>query len=200
MRKVFVLMFLAMILVTKTTVCAQSDSVGNRTVPLMVAEICKMVELSEYQKEMLSNLYAVYIQQMDSAVYEVTDVNESSALIYNVKKQWNEELMTLLSDTQKIEYTRNSARSEVWEKAAAKVKSLRKNPKYSEEELAEFQQQIFDYLMLEKIAYACDRYNIERQKENIAQLKKLEPQSLKEANTLQKAKHQGVVYQNGYRW
>jgi hypothetical protein len=85
--------------------------------------------------------------------------------------------MKILSGRQKIEYVRNSSYPEIMDKADVKVKVLRESGKYSDKELEKFTSEIFEYLMLEKIAYICDKYDIERQKENIAQLKKYEPQS-----------------------
>jgi hypothetical protein len=168
--------------------------------PAIMAEICKMVELDSTQKAKLlrnSNDYAVC---MDSAIYKMKDREEAAKFIFWIKKTFNEKLMKILSDQQKIEYVRNSSYPEIMDKAEVKVKVLRESGKYSDEELEKFTSEIFEYLMLEKIAYICDKYDIERQKENIAQLKKYEPQSLRTANARQKAKHQGVTYQNGYKW
>ncbi|GAB6012718.1 hypothetical protein [Viscerimonas tarda] len=168
--------------------------------PLKVAELCKMVELDNEQLAVLITMNDTYSAEMDSAINKVADRLEASRLIYETKKKFNTGFMDLLSEKQKASYTRVSAHSEIMEKAAEKVRALRKTGKYAEQELAQYTTEIFEYLMLEKIAYTCDKYNIERQKENIAQLKKFEPKPLKAANTLQKAKHQGVVYQGGYKW
>ncbi|GHT54191.1 hypothetical protein FACS189446_3310 [Bacteroidia bacterium] len=128
------------------------------------------------------------------------DKTKAAELIYETKKKFNTKFMNLLSDKQKIEYVRNSSYPEIMEKAKVKMKELQKTEEYSAEELEKNTLEIFEYLMLEKIAYICDKYDIERQKQNIAQLKKYEPQALKTANARQKAKHQGVTYQNGYQW
>ncbi|MCD7972970.1 MAG: hypothetical protein LUG18_09965 [Candidatus Azobacteroides sp.] len=54
--------------------------------------------------------------------------------------------------------------------------------------------------MAEKVVYAWEKYDIEKQKENIAQLKRFEPTSLKEANAQQKIKYNGKPHQNNYKW
>jgi hypothetical protein len=175
-----------------------ADKGNNR--PLLTAEINKMVELDSVQVKKINDLYIDYEATMYYAINKEPDKKESATLIYRAKMRFNTKLMDLLSDKQKIEYVRNSSHPEIMEKAGVKVSVLRRTEKYTEEELERFTFEIFEYLMLEKITYICDKYNIERQKENIAQLKKYEPASLRAANVLQKAKHQGVVYQNGYKW
>ena len=168
--------------------------------PLFLAEIIKMVELSSPQLETLNNYYIDYATTMEDAINKKEDLKESAEIIYKAKEKFNVRLMKLLSEKQRVEYVRNYSYPEIMEKAKVKVDVLQRTENYSEKELEQFTSEIFEYLMLEKIVYICDKYNIERQKENIAQLKKFQPQSLITAEALQKAKHQGVVYQNGYRW
>ena len=177
-----------------------AQSQESKEPDLMLAEIFKMVTLDAKQKEAMYNLYIDYVATMNYAINKVQDKTEAAKLIYNTQEKFNTNFMDLLSDKQKIEYVRNYAYPEIMEKASVKVKVLERTGRYSDKELEKFTSEIFEYLMLEKIAYICDKYNIERQKENIAQLKKYVPQSLKTAEALQKAKQQGVVYQNGYQW
>jgi len=167
---------------------------------LRIAEIIKMVDLSASQLDTLNNFYIDYQSAMDYAINKVEDKKESAELIYAAKAQFNDRLMSLLSDKQKVEYVRNSSYPEIMEKTKVKVNVLQETGNYEEKELEQFTSEIFEYLMLEKIAYICDKYNIKRQKENIAQLKKLQPQSLITADALIKAKTQGLVYQKGYNW
>lgn len=167
---------------------------------LQVAEINKMVELNEVQKEKLNNLHSNYLAAMDSAINRIEDKRKAAFTIHRCKQTFNTNLMELLSDEQKVEYIRNYATPEVAEKARVKVQVLRKSDKYTKEELKKHFDEIFEYLMLEKIVYVTERYNIDKQKENIAQLKKLEPKGLKAANTFQKIKHQGKRYQDGFQW
>jgi hypothetical protein len=183
-----------------THVQAQETTDGSSEFPLLTAEINRMVELDAEQKEALNHFYVDYAASMNYVINKEQDKKKCAEFIYLAKKKFNSRFMNLLSDKQKIEYVRNSSYPEIMEKAEVKVKVLQRTEKYTEKELEQFTSEIFEYLMLEKIAYVCDKYNIERQKENIAQLKKYEPQSLKAANSLQKAKHQGVTYQNGYKW
>jgi len=168
--------------------------------PLRLAEICKMVELSASQLDTLNHYYTDYADAMKYAINKVEDKKESAQLIYRTKEKFDTRFMSLLSDKQKREYVRNSSSPEIMEKTKVKIYILQKSGNYTEKELEQFTLEIFEYLMLEKIAYICDKYNIERQKENIAQLKKLQPKSLITADALIKAKQQGVTYQRGYQW
>lgn len=168
--------------------------------PLKIAEICKMVQLDSNQKSVLNNLYVSYKAAMDSAIFLIESPAAASKLIYHTKEVFNSKFMELLSDKQKAEYVRNTAAPEIAKKTDAKMKTLRKSGDYTELELEASYSEIYEYFMLEKIVYVSDKFNIDRQKENIAQLKKLEPQMLKTANSIQKAKHQGKTYQKGYQW
>lgn len=175
------------------------NKVKNK-MPMKIAEILKMVTLDKKQQKSLMAIYRVYKAEMDSAIYIVSDKTEASTLMYTARKKFNTQFMDMLSDDQVIEYIRASSHMEVMNKANAKIESLRESGEYSEEDLKKFTGQIFEYFMMEKIVYARDKYDIKKQKENIAQLKKLEPASLKKANALQKVKHQGKPYQNGFQW
>lgn len=189
------LIFVLLILVSGTvSLTAQNDC------SLIVAELNKMVDLNDNQKTKLLSLYSAYLDSLEVAIKNVSDREQSSLKIYQCKQFFNTSFMDMLSEKQKSEYVRAYAYPEVTEKAKAKVKILEKSGKYSEKELQKSFTEIYEYLMLEKIVYATQRYDIEKQKENIAQLKKSEPQSLRAANAYQKVKHQGVKYQDGFQW
>jgi len=54
--------------------------------------------------------------------------------------------------------------------------------------------------MLEKYVYAKDKYDVAKQKENIRRLKRIEPSSIKESNTIEKIKAQGKLSKNKINW
>jgi hypothetical protein len=56
-------------------------------------------------------------------------------------------------------------------KAEAKVDLLRQNGNYTEQELQQKRQEIFNYLIKEKVVYLRDKFNIAKQKDNIHKLK-----------------------------
>ncbi len=197
MRKTF-LVFIFFSSINSITILNSQNQ--QKEIPVRIAEINKMVQLNNDQKSALNNLYDKYKHHMDSALYKIEMPMEASALIYKAKQRFNAGFMKLLSQKQKAEYIRNTATPEIAKKTEAKIKTLQKSGDYNESELQVAYNEIFEYFMLEKMVYVNDKYNIERQKENIAQLKKLEPQMLKTANAMQKAKHQGKTYQKGYKW
>jgi hypothetical protein len=190
--------FIVMLLVlTGSRVLNAQDT---EKLPFKLAEINKMVTLNPSQQKKLENYHKHYEAIMDSALYKVQDKNEATFLIRKTKQKFDEYFFDLLSEKQKTEYIRTLSTPEVQEKAKAKVDILYKAKKYSNKELQDAYDEIFEYLMLEKIVYSTQKYNIEKQKENIAQLKKLEPQALRTANAFQKVKHQGKKYQDGFQW
>lgn len=176
------------------------DSLQSTQTPTKLAEIRKMVSLDDEQSLKLDLIFEKYANIMDSAIYKVQDTREASNIIYRAKKYFDISFMNVLSDIQKKEYVQNIATPEISRKTEGRMYYLKNSGEYSEAELDQFYDEIFNYLMLEKYVYVTEKYNHLKQKENIAQLKKLEPKCLKTANGLQKAKHQGRTYQNGYHW
>ncbi|MDU1889566.1 MAG: hypothetical protein E6767_02645 [Dysgonomonas sp.] len=168
--------------------------------PFKLAEISKMVTLNSSQKEKLQKYHDRYVIIMDSAIYNISDKREAALLIRKTKKNFDNYFFDLLSEQQKTEYIRSTSTPEVMEKAQVKVDILEKSGKYTKKELQDAYDKIFEYMMLEKIVYSTQKFDIEKQKENIAQLKRLEPQYLKTANSFQKVKHQGKKYQDGFQW
>lgn len=179
---------------------AQETAVSYIGLSLRAAEVAKFVELSEEQFAQLKALDELYNQKMDTALNYTEDLTEVSRKIYDANKQFETELFNLLTETQKYNYIRVSSMYEVFAKALFKVELLKNTGKYSDSELEVFLGEIYNYLVLEQIPLVRDRYFILRQEDNIQQLKKQEPQSLREANALQEAKRRGIKYQNGYVW
>jgi hypothetical protein len=177
------------------TVQAQMNDVTRR-----IVEVKKMVDIDSEQEARLAELVRIYYATIDSILLKVDDKITASALIRDAKETYNKQFQALLSGKQMEEYIRVSAHDEITDKTAGKLNTLRESGKYSEADLQQFSVQIFEYYMLEKVVYVREKYNNEKLKENISQLKKYEPQCLKSANALQKAKQEGVVYQGGYKW
>jgi hypothetical protein len=131
---------------------------------------------------------------------KVEDAAVVAELTYQSNRELHEVMMNTLSEEQRNRYIRVTNTPEVEAKAAAKVDELRETGDYTPEMLNEAQTQIFEYLMLEKIVYARDKYDLRKQKENIRLLKKLEPTHLKKANTREKLRTQGSSVQGRVQW
>lgn len=63
-------------------------------------------------------------------------------------------------------------------------------------------QDIYKYLMLEKIVYFTYKYDYAKQKNNISRLKAIQPSVLKASNNIEKQKRLREVYlrQNSMEW
>ena len=108
--------------------------------------------------------------------------------------------MRILTDIQKVRYIQVTKTPDVMAKAEAKIKILRESNQYSEEQLASMKTEIFNYLMLEKVVYTRDKYDLIKQKENIEKLKQIKPNSLKESETREKLNSQGKIHQGNINW
>ena len=165
-----------------------------------ITELKKMIDLTPGQEEILRSAYIKHQEQGDSILQKVKDAALASELSYRSNRELHSVLMNTLTEAQRNRYIRIDSTPEVWAKAAAKVAELAETGDYTEAQLAEAQTEIFDYLMLEKIVYARDKYDLRKQKENIRKLKGGEPTHLKRANAREKMRTQGKSEQGIVQW
>ncbi len=172
-----------------------------------ITEIKKIITISPAQEERLRNAYEAYQALNDSVLYQVQDANVAAQLTYAANKKWQQTLMKTLTEEQRNQYIRVTAAPEVQAKAAAKVETLKESGSYTQAQLDSAQTQIFEYLMLEKVVYARDKYDYRKQKydyrkqkENIAQLKKRQPARMRQADTQEKARIERKHYQGRTEW
>ena len=181
-------------------VCAQAPVQEKRRSDRKIIELKKIITISPTQENILRTAYEINQKESDSILFKVQDPALAATLKYEADKKLKQTLMNTLTETQRNKYIRITSTPEVNEKAAAKVSLLRETGAYSEAQLDSAQTEIFNYLMMEKIVYARDKYDYRKQKENIAQLKKLQPDKLKKANAQEKLKHQGNAKTGRYQW
>ena len=163
-------------------------------------EIKKVISLSPVQEESIRAAYIELQQMGDSILFKVKDPAAAAELSYESNRKYHGLFMNALTDPQRNLYIATNSTPEVMAKARARVALLRETEEYSEAELETALTNIFHYLMLEKIVYERDKYDHLKQKENIAQLKKLEPVELKKANSQEKLKTQGKSYKGQTQW
>ena len=182
---------------------AQNDST-NRTHRSLadgkLMEIKKIITLSPTQKTMIREAYNKNHQTSDSILYYVADPTQAAILKYQADKTLQTTLMSALTEAQKVKYLTIMGTPDVMAKAEAKVDLLRQNGNYSEQELQQKKQEIFNYLIKEKVVYLRDKYNIAKQKDNIHKLKETEPASLKESESLEKLKAKGKIDKGKIDW
>jgi len=201
MKQVFTAMGLILLLIQP--IMSQTDSTRTKRisgVERRLMEIKKIVTLSSTQEETLKTAYTVYQQENDSILFKVADSKQAAILKYRADKQIRETLMATLTEEQRIQYLTVQEAPYVMAKAEAKVELLRESGQYSEQELTEKQQEIFEYLMNEQIVYQRDRYNVSKLRDNIQNLRKVQPSSLRESDTREKLKVSGRINNGKIKW
>jgi hypothetical protein len=163
-------------------------------------EIKKVISLSSEQEEAIRAAYIELQQTGDSVLYKVNDPAVAAELTYESNKKFHTLFMHTLTESQRNLYIATVSTPEVMAKSLGRVALLRETEEYSEIELETALTHIFNYLMLEKIVYERDKYDPLKQKENIRQLKKLEPVELKKANNQEKLKTEGKSYKGKTQW
>ncbi|MCF0178940.1 MAG: hypothetical protein HUJ97_01665 [Bacteroidales bacterium] len=105
-----------------------------------------------------------------------------------------------MTDSQAIVYARHKGMMDVKMKTKEKMYYLENSKLYSKIELAAMERRIFQYLMLEKLVYMRDKYDLVKQKMNIQSLKNVQPKCLKEAETRRKLINRGDIVDGKINW
>lgn len=165
-----------------------------------IIEISKIVKLSKQQEAAIRKAYDAYNATVDSALYIEKSATKASRMKYFAGKTFNNILMQTLTEPQRNRYIRITSLPEIEAKTEYKISLLEESGEYTEAELKSKYNEIFNYLMMEKIVYARDKYDIRKQKDNIARLKNVQPKSLKESNIKEKQKTQGRFVDGKIKW
>lgn len=119
---------------------------------------------------------------------------------YEIEKKYHEELIRSLSKKQIAEYCNIVFAPEVDAKTNYKLSLLTEESNYSEAEISAMYQDIYKYLMLEKIVYFTYKYDYAKQKNNISRLKAIQPSVLKASNNIEKQKGYGKFISGKIQW
>lgn len=120
---------------------------------------------------------------------------------YAIDKKYHEELIQSLSEKQISEYCNVVFAPEVDAKTKYKLSLLTEEENnYSEAEVSAMYQDIYKYLMLEKIVYFTYKYDYAKQKNNISRLKAIQPAILKASNNIEKQKGYGKFVSGKIKW
>lgn len=163
-------------------------------------EISKIISLSDFQKSKIVDAYEKYEKTCDSIDCNVNDIKESVDLIYKAKLQLHKSIIGVLTDIQIAKYVNIAFSPEIAAKTEYKVSLLREGNAYSATELEVMRKQIYGYLMLEKVVYFRDKYDFDKQKNNISRLKIVQPNCLKESNNREKQKGLGKLIKGKINW
>ena len=165
-----------------------------------IIEISKIVQLSKRQEMKIRQAYDEYMLTIDSSLYNEPDGVRASEMKYRANKVFHNTLMNTLTDKQRLQYIQVTSTPEVEAKTQYKLDLLKESEEYTDEELSQMHDEIFEYLMSEKVVYFRDKYNAQKQKENISRLKNVQPRSLKESNIREKMKGQGRLRNGKVKW
>jgi len=201
MKQIFILAGLVLMLVQPCM--AQSDSTKAQRisgVERRLIEIKKIITLSPAQEETLKAAFTVYQQRSDSIFLNVADPKQVAILDYQVDKQTREMLMATLTDEQLIQYFSIRGIPGVMARTEAKLQLLRESGQYSEEELAQKQQEMFDYFMEQQVINQRDKYDFSKKMDDIQKLQTTQPASLRESDTRKKMKAAGRINNGKVKW
>jgi len=201
MKQIFLVAGLILLLIQP--IMSQTDSTKAKQISIVerkLKKIKKIVTLSPEQEASLKTAYILYQQKGDSIVFNVTAPELSTDLKYQADKQLHETLMATLTEEQRIQYLTTMLTPSVKEKTEARLKLLRESGQYTEEELAQKQKEIFDYLMERNIVYQRDKYSISKRRDSIQKMKKAQPASLRESNTRENLKASGRMNNGKIKW
>lgn len=120
---------------------------------------------------------------------------------YEIDKKNHEKLIKTMSDKQIADYCMLNFAPEVEAKTEYRLSLLTEvDNDYSESELEKIRNDIFNYLMLEKIVYYKYKYDYSAQKENIGRLKAIQPAAMKNSINNEKQKSYGKVVSGTVNW
>lgn len=165
-----------------------------------VFEICRIVRLTDEQIDVIRDAYRECVLVVDSAMDKVNSVNEAMSLKYVANKKFNKVFMATLNEKQRYEYICVCYTPEITEKTEYRIMLLKEKSECTEVELQKLRKEIFSYLMVEKVVYIRDKYDLPKQKNNIRRLKNVQPSSMKESDILEKIKFKGRLNKGKISW
>ena len=165
-----------------------------------LSEIRKMVALNPQQESQVQAIGETYFWKVDSAKYLTNDASIAENMKYEAGKEFFNSLMSILTENQQYTYLELLSAEYAKPKAQSKWLYLQASGLYNESELNTFYDEIYEFLLMEKMAYIRYRYNPDKQKENADLLRKQRPKSLLEADALEKAALDGKSYTGSYQW
>ena len=181
------------------SVYAQAQVKDRSYADKQVHRINKVVPLSESQKTRIKSLNVDYKSTTDSITRSISNSEDEYQKKYDAAKAYHENLMKTLTESQIASYVRTTCAPEIKAKTEYRISLLREGGDYTEDELSAMYSDIYNYLMLEKIVYFRYKYDFATQKNNISRLKAIQPNALKESQTIEKQKGLGKV-RTGDSW
>ena len=193
----FVLMFCACMSSYAQKHQTRDDKRENRK----VTAITSVVNVNNMQREAMTSVVDRRGEALDAIESKGVDAKAAAFQKYEIEKKCHEEIVSQLSDKQIADYCNVNFAPEVTAKTEYRMSLLAEiDNDYTEEELQKMRDEIYRYLMLEKIVYYKYKYDFAKQKENINRLKAIQPASLKAALNNEKQKSYGKVVSGSVQW
>lgn len=162
-------------------------------------DIFRCVRLKEQQMAELYQECYNYALRKDSC--KLLEKGEDyQRYLFTTDSIFNTRFFEILTDSQAVAYVHEKGMMDVKMKTREKLYYLENSNRYSRIELANIERQIYKYLMLEKMVYIRDKYDLIKQKRNIQSLKNVQPICLKEADTRRKLINRGDIVDGNINW
>jgi len=185
-----------------TSLSAQTVSSAEKDSKLH--ELEDVISLNSTQKNSIHKALSNRREQRTGLSHEKRtkkwDKKDMAFKKYEIDKKYHEELIRSLSKKQIAEYCNIVFAPEVDAKTNYKLSLLTEESNYSEAEISAMYQDIYKYLMLEKIVYFTYKYDYAKQKNNISRLKAIQPSVLKASNNIEKQKGYGKFISGKIQW
>ena len=200
MKKLLCSIMLMILSISMFAQTASSDEIDSK-----LKEIESVISLNPTQKSSIQhsllNKRAQRSALSHGASKHAQDKKEMAFKKYAIDKKCHEELIQSLSEKQIAEYCNIVFAPEVDAKTKYKLSLLTEEENnYTEAEISSMYQEIYKYLMLEKIVYFTYKYDYAKQKNNISRLKAIQPTCLKASNNIEKQKGYGKFVSGKVKW
>jgi len=186
------------------TISLSAQTVSSAEKDSKLHELEDVISLNSTQKNSIHKALSNRREQRTGLSHEKRtkkwDKKDMAFKKYEIDKKYHEELIRSLSKKQIAEYCNIVFAPEVDAKTNYKLSLLTEESNYSEAEISAMYQDIYKYLMLEKIVYFTYKYDYAKQKNNISRLKAIQPSVLKASNNIEKQKGYGKFISGKIQW
>lgn len=163
-------------------------------------EITSIISISNSQKASIDDALSKKKKKLNSFDGTVKS-KEDAFRKYEIERECHEIIIGQLTDKQIADYCNVVFAPEVSAKTDYRMSLLKEvDNEYTDEELVNAWNSIYEYLMLEKIVYFKYKYDYAKQKENISRLKALQPSALKASINNEKQKGYDKVISGKVKW
>jgi len=163
-------------------------------------EITKLISLTPTQIDIFIKLCENYQLKLDSALhFEENPINYISK-INNAEKEFTIAFYDALTDRQISQYVNNKSYAKVKHNTKDIINLLEESGAYTKKALVKIEKRVYNYLILEEVAYMRYKYDLTKQKENLHRLKSIQPNYIKVAETYRKLKLDGRIQDGSINW